>query len=81
MEIVLKVDSPQKGARFIEHIGGKIVIFQIIDVVESLVDTQENTDFIKQLESAQKKLKGKVLKYDQPFESAVPESDWEVYRS
>lgn len=81
MEIVLKVDSPQKGARFIEHIGGKIVTFQIMDVAESLMDTQGNADFLKQLESAQKKLKGKVLKYDQPFEPAVPESDWEVYRS
>ena len=81
MEIVLKVDSPQKGARFIEHIGGKIVTLQIMDVTEAPMDTQGNGDFLQELESAQKKLKGKVLKYDHPFEPAVPESDWEVYKS
>lgn len=81
MEIVLKIDSPQKGNKFVEHIGGKIVTLQIIDIKEESGDTQGNTDFLKELESAQKKLKGKILKYDRPFDPAVAESDWEIYKS
>ncbi len=81
MKVILDMDAPKKGATFVKEVDGQFVIFQIVEVQNN--SQKSYKQFSKEeLEILQNKLKGSVIKDDDdPFGPAIPEGDWEVYKS
>ncbi len=48
--------------------------------VEIIVREAESAPRASDSEAARHALRGSILRYDDPFEPAVPEEDWEVLR-
>lgn len=50
------------------------------DVVEIIILEQSKTPLPSSPEQPIRSLKGSILRYDEPFEPAVPPEDWEVLK-
>ena len=83
MEILLKIDNPMKGTIFTEEVEGKVVVFQIVDVKEpkpakhSDPPKMTRDQLLSALKAGRSPLKGSIIKDEDPFESPIPQSEWE----
>ncbi|MCZ8065259.1 MAG: hypothetical protein ACK5QJ_01395 [Microcystis sp.] len=54
--------------------------FQAGDAVEIIILEQSKTSLSSSQEKLIHSLKGSVLRYDDPFEPAIPPEDWEILK-
>ena len=80
MNVTLKVDSPQKGKKFITSIGGQTITFQIVDIINESPPKKSKENLLKEMETIRAELKSDNFFYIDPTEPAIPENDWEIYK-
>jgi hypothetical protein len=82
MKINFTLDAPVKGQIIEKEIHGTKIVFQILEVskretVQKQCAKKTREELIQSLHSKLGKLKkGNVLKYEDPFGSAIPLEEW-----
>ncbi len=74
MEAIKKITSVQNNTLIIQgldSINNKEVEVIILPLTNNEKDPKASTEYA---------LRGKLLKYEDPFEPAIPEEDWEVLK-